>query len=163
MGTVITYTLAGAIMGAIATIILYVLGFGFELCTCGGDSFGIWNMGSFMSILLFCIIGGAIVGLIYSLSKLKANRKEAIEETKVNNSERLKKQKVQWALKAKQKALDVYTLCESNSENVIPLVSSTYEAEQQLKMIFTELTESMELKGKIDALAEDVKKGSNLK
>ena len=46
-----------------------------------------------------------------------------------------------------------------NNENVSPLVSSAYKADAQMELILSEFANAAELMGKIDAMAEDVKKG----
>ena len=170
MGTVIICTLAGAGIAAVGAVALYILGFGVELLNCacqiitcnfnGGDAIhGMWKDGSFMSVFLFCIIGGAIIGFIYGLFKVKAASDAEAAKRVADNSEAARKQRTQWASEVKQKALNVSNTCELNNKNVSPLVSGTYEAEKQMELILSELANAAELKGKIDAMAEDVKKG----
>ena len=95
----------------------------------------------------------------YGLFKVKAASDAEAAKRVADNSEAARKQRTQWASEVKQKALNVSNTCELNNKNVSPLVSGTYEAEKQMELILSELANAAELKGKIDAMAEDVKKG----
>lgn len=170
MGTIIICTLVGAGIGAAGAVLLYMLGFGIELlncacqiitCNCNGSDAipGMWKGGSFMSVFLFCLIAGAVIGFIYGICKVKAASDAEAARREAENSEAARKQRSQWASEVKQKALNVSNTCESNNKNVSPLVRGTYEAEKQMGLILSELASAAELKGKIDAMADDVKKG----
>lgn len=170
MGTVVICTLAGAAIGAVAAIGLYILGFGVELLNCvcsiitcncdGGDAIpGMWSGSSFMSVLIFCAIGGAAIGFIYGLVKVKAANDAEIARRNAENSEAAKKQREQWAGEVKSKALNVSNTCEANYKNVSPLVNGAYKADAQMSSILQELSNVAELKGKVDAMADDAKKG----
>lgn len=169
MGTIIICTLVGAGIGAVGAVALYVLGFGVELLNCAcqiityncdGDAIpGMWEGGSFLSVFLFCLIAGAVIGFIYGIYKVKAASDAETARKEAENSEAARKQRTQWASEVKQKALNVSNTCESNNKNVSPLVCGTYEAEKQMELILAELASAAELMGKIDAMADDVKKG----
>ncbi len=169
--TAILWMLGGAAAGAGGAVALYVLGFGVELlnCTCqilscnldGGDAIpGMWNGESFGNVLIFCIIGGAIVGLFYGLYKMKAEADEEELKKRTRDSEEAKRQRLRWADEIKQKALNVNETCEQNRLADKPLVSTTYQASAQMKNIIDELTKAAELQGKIDGIADNlIKKG----
>lgn len=170
MGTVIKDTVIGAILGAVGAVVLYILGFGVELlncacqiitCDCDGGAAipGMWEGSSFMSVLIFCVIGGAVIGFVYGIYKAKVESDAEASKRAAENSEAAKKQRIQWASEAKQKALNVNNTCETNNKNVSPLVSATYKADSQMETILAELANTAELKGKVDAMTNDIKKG----
>lgn len=170
MGTVVICTLAGAALGAVVAIGLYILGFGAELLNCvcniitcncdGGDAIpGMWRDGTFMSVLIFCVIGGAVIGFIYGLVKVKAANDAEIARRNAENSEGARKQRERWAGEVKSKALNVANTCEENYKNVSPLVNGTYKGDAQMSSILQELSNIAELKGKVEAMADDTKKG----
>ncbi len=170
MGTVIIYTLSGAVIGAVTTIGLYILGFGIELLNCayniitcncdGGDAIpGMWSGGSFISVLIFCSIGGAVIGFIYGLVKIKAENDAEKARLDAENSEVAKNQRQKWASEVKQKALSVSNTCDSNTKNIRNLIQVNYKSKDRMEEILKELSNASELRGKIDAMAEDVKNG----
>lgn len=170
MGTVIKNTLIGAVLGAVGAIVLYILGFGIELLncacaiiTCNCDSQdaipGMWSGGAFVNVLIFCTIGGAVLGFVYGLIKMKAAKDADKAKLEAENSEAARNQRQKWASEVKQKALSVSNTCDSNAKNVGNLVQTSYKSESQMKEILNELASVSELKGKIDSMAEDVKKG----
>ena len=167
--TAILWMLGGAAAGAGVALILYVLGFGVELVNCacqiltcncdGGDAIpGMWSGDSFLHVLLFCTIGGAVIGLIYGIYKMKAAADEETARRNAENSEEARKQRVKWADKAKQNALNVNNTCERNKSVDKPLVSTTYQASSQMKEIMNELTKAAELQGKVDSIADELSK-----
>lgn len=168
--TAILAMLAGAAIGAGVALALYVLGFGVELLNCacqiitcdcdGGDAIpAMWEHGSFMSVLLFCTIAGAVIGLIYGIYKMKVASDEEARRRDAANSEKAKKQRIKWAGEVKQKALSVANTCEKNAKEYKPLLTPTYKADSQMDEIMKELANAAELKGKVDAMANDTKKG----
>ena len=169
--TAILWMLGGAAIGAGVAVLLYVLGFGVELLNCacqiltcncdGGDAIpGMWSGDSFGHVFLFCAIGGAIIGLVYGIYKMKAAADEEAARKRAENSEEARQQRIKWANEVKQKALNVNSTCERNKASNKPLVSTTYQASSEMKDITKELTKVAELKGKVDSIAEDmVKKG----
>lgn len=170
MGTVIICTLAGGGIGATIAVVLYILGFGVELVNCacqivtcncdGGDAIpGMWSSGSFTSVLIFCIIGGAVIGFIYGLFSVKAERDAEARKRDEENSEAARKQREQWANEVKQNAISVSNTCAENSKNVVPLVHTSYKANSELDDVLNELASVSELIGKVDSMAEDTKKG----
>lgn len=160
--------LAGAGIGAGVALALYVLGFGVELLNCacqiitcdcdGGDAIpAMWNGDSFISVLLFCTIAGAVIGLIYGIYKMKVASDEEAARRAAANSEEAKRQRIKWAGEVKQKALSVANTCEKNSKEYRPLISATYKSDPQMDAIVNELANAAELKGKVDAMADDTK------
>lgn len=167
MKAIIT-TLAGACIGAIAAIALYILGFCVELLNCacqiitcdcdGGDAIPImWEGGTFWSILLFCTIAGAVIGLIYGIYKMKAESDEEARRRAAAESEAAKNQRIKWAGEVKQKALSVANICEKNAKEYKAPISPIYKANSQMDVIMKELANAAELKGKVDAMANDTK------
>ena len=166
--TAFLWMLGGAAAGAVIVLILYFLGMCIELINCacnivtcncdGGDAIpAMWSGNSFLSVLLFCAIAGAIIGLIYGIYKMKAASNEAARLREAEQSEEAKKQRRKWADEVKQKALSIANACEKNAKNYKPLVSPSYKANVQMDTIISELANASELKGKVDAMAEDAK------
>lgn len=166
--TAILCMLAGAGIGAGVALLLYVLGFGVELINCacqiitcdcdGGDAIpAMWEGGSFISVLLFCTIAGAVIGLIYGIYKMKVASDEEARRRAAANSEEAKKQRIKWAGEVKQKALTVANTCEKNAKEYKALISPNYKADSQMDAIMKELANAAELKGKVDAMANDTK------
>lgn len=167
--TAILWMLGGAAAGAGVALALYLLGFGVELVNCacniltcncdGGDAIpGMWNGDSFFNVLLFCSIGGAVIGLIYGIYKMKSAADEETARRNAEYSEEARKQRVKWADEAKTKALNVNNICERNKSADKPLVSTTYQASSQMKEIMNELTKVAELQGKVDSIADELSK-----
>lgn len=161
-------TLAGAFIGAVAVIVLYILGLGVELINCacqiitcdwnGGDAIPImWEGGTFYAVLLFCTIAGAVIGLIYGICKMKAESDEEARRRAAADSEAAKNQRIKWAGEVKQKALSVANICEKNAKGYKDLISPNYKANSQMDVIMKELANAAELKGKVDAMANDTK------
>lgn len=166
--TAILCMLAGAGIGAGVALLLYVLGFGVELINCacqiitcdcdGGDAIpAMWEGGSFISVLLFCTIAGAVIGLIYGIYKMKVASDEEARRRAAADSEEAKKQRIKWAGEVKQKALTVANTCEKNAKEYKALISPNYKADSQMDAIMKELANAAELKGKVDAMANDTK------
>lgn len=172
--TAILWMLGGAVIGAVVSLLLYVLGFGIEIlncacqiitCNCNFDDDaipGMWEDGAFFNVLIFCAIAGAIIGLIYGLYKMKVAADEEAARKSAENSEAARQQRVKWAGEIKQKALTVSGTCDKNKSADKPLVSTTYQAGSQMKDIVHELTKVAELQGKVDSIADDLtKKGGD--
>lgn len=168
MGTIILSILAGAGIGAGVALALYVLGFGVEILNCacqiltcnceGGDAIpSMWNGDSFWSVVVFCTIAGAVIGLIYGIYKVKVAHDEAARLRDLANSDAAKKQRTQWAAEVKQKAISVATTCSKNADGYKPLITPSYKADAQMDEIINELANAAELKGKVDAMANDTK------
>jgi len=167
--TAILWMLGGAAAGAGVALILYALGFVVEILNCacniiscncdGGDAIpGMWNGDAFLHVLIFCTIGGAIIGLVYGLYKMKAAADEETARKNAEYSEKARKQRVKWADEVKQKALNVNNICEKNKVSDKPLVSTTYQASSEMEDIMNELTKVAELQGKVDSIADELAK-----
>ena len=166
--TAILAMLAGVGIGICVALALYVLGFSVELLNCacqiitcncdGGDAIpAMWKGGSFWSVLLFCAIAGAVIGLVYGIYKMKVESDEEARCRATANSEEEKQQRIKWAGEVKQKALSVASTCDKNAKEYKALISSTYKADVQMDAIINELANAAELKGKVDAMANDTK------
>lgn len=160
--------LAGAGIGAGVALAIYILGLGVELVNCacqivtcncdGGDAIpALWGDGSFLSVFLFCTIAGAVVGLIYGIYKMKVASDKEARKKAAADSEEAKKQRIKWASEVKQKALSVANVCDKNAKEYKPLITPTYKADAQMDLIINELANAAELKGKLDAMANDTK------
>lgn len=154
--TAILWMLGGAAAGAGVALILYALGFVVEILNCacniiscncdGGDAIpGMWNGDAFLHVLIFCTIGGAIIGLVYGLYKMKAAADEETARKNAEYLEEVRKQRIKWANEVKQKALNVNNTCEKNKASDKPLVSTTYQASSKMEDIINELTKVAEL------------------
>lgn len=170
MGTIVGFTLLGGGIGACIAIALYALGFGVEIlncacqiitCNCEGEDAipGMWKDGSFTSMLIFCIIGGLIVGFVLGVAMAKKDYDNELAKRNAKNAEEELSQKILWANDAKGKVLEVVKNCENNFETVEPLVSTEYMAEIKMDNIMKELASISELKKTVDKIADDVKKG----
>lgn len=168
--TAILSMLAGAGIGAGFALALYALGILAELvncacqivtCDCDGDALipDMWSGDSFLSVLLLCTIAGAVIGLIYGIVKMKIASNEKARIRDVANSEEAKRQRIKWADEVKQKALSVAKTCEKNAKEYKPLITPTYKADSQMDEIIKELAAAAELKGKVDSMANDTRKG----
>lgn len=112
-----------------------------------------------MGIMIICTL--VIAAIIYGLYKVKvASDTENMKKAAENLMDE-RKQRTQWASEVKQKALSVHNICEANNKNISPLVSGTYKADAQMELILSELANAAELKGKIDAMAKEVRKGDS--
>lgn len=171
--SVIICTLVGAGIGAGVALIIYLLGFGTELlnCTCqiltcncdGGDALpGMWSEDSFGNILFFCMIAGAIIGLIYGICKMKVAADKEMARKNTENSDEARRQRVKWADEIKQKALDVNNICERNKAFDKPLVTTIYKSSSQMTDILNELTKVAELQGKVDSIANELKQNGGV-
>lgn len=168
--TIILCLLAGAVIGALVAVLLYILGFGVELlnCTCqiiscnfnGGDAIpGMWHSDTFLHVLIFCSVAGGIIGLVYGIVITKAEIDEEITYKNEANSEKEKQQRVIWAGEIKKKALRVNNTCdENNKEFNKPIVITNYESSNQIGKIMNELIKVTELEGKVGSIVNDLEK-----
>lgn len=169
MITVVISTLAGAGIGALISVLLYVLGFCAELVNCayqiitfdcnGGDLIPtMWQNSTFFNVLIFCSICGAVIGFIFGIFAEKLSRDEALAKRNAELSEEARKQRIKWADEIKQKALGVNNTCSGNKSSNKPLVSTTYKSVAQMTEILNELTTVTEKQGKVDVLVEELSK-----
>ena len=136
--TVILAILVGAGIGAGVAFLLYVLG-----------------VASVEGTTVVCIVVGALIGLVNGLYKLQVASEE--EARRIAAAEEAKKQHIKWADEVKQKALSVANSCAKNAEDCKSLISPNYMAASQMDLIMKELANATELKGKVDAIANDTK------
>lgn len=103
MITVVISTLVGAGIGALISVLLYVLGFCAELVNCacqiitfdcnGGDLIPtMWQNSTFFNVLIFCSICGAVIGFIFGIFAEKLSRDEALAKRNAELSEEARKQ-----------------------------------------------------------------------
>lgn len=170
MEKTILYTIKGAVAGAIGAGCLFVVGFfiellneGWAILTCDCDRKMVFDWSGMWGLLLLCIIGGAVIGMVYGIYKAKEESDAERARRDAEKSEAARKQRIKWANEVKQKALNVNNMCEENSRNISPLVNSIYKADAQMELILSEFANASELMGKIDAIAEDVQKGGTFK
>lgn len=165
MGTILWWMIKGAAYGGIGCVGLYVVGFcieflnmGCAILTCDCDKPMIFDWSEMWSLLLICIIGGAVIGLFYGFYKSKEASDADAARLAAENSEEARKQRAKWASEVKQKALNVNNTCSRNKTSDKPLVSTTYKASTQMTEIMNELTKVAEKQGKVDSLAEELSK-----
>lgn len=161
-------TFIGAGIGLAASICLIVLGFACDFVSCACaiiscegtySSMSDGILENFGGICLFCVIAGAVIGLVYGLYKMKEESDEETARRLAAQSEADREQRKKWASEIRQKALKVEQTCKTNAESMkAPLVSATYKADAMMELIAGELTHISELQGKIDAMAAEVKK-----
>lgn len=167
--TAILCMLAGAAIGAGVSLALYILGGCVEILNCAcqiascdfsGDNAmpGIWNGDTFLHVLLFCTIGGAIIGLIVGICKMKAAADEVTAAKNLANSEEARKQRERWAGEIKQKALQITNSCEQNKSVDKKLVMTNYKSSSQMQSIMEELTRAVEIQGKVDSISNELTK-----
>lgn len=168
MTAILLAMLVGAAIGAVVALVLYLLGFGVELINCacqiitcdcdGGDAIpAMWEGSSFLSVLLFCTIAGAVIGLIYRIYEMKIASEEEVYRKVVADLEETRSQRMKWASEVKQKALSVANTCEKNSKEYKAFITPSYKLDNQMDAIIKELANAAELKGKVDAMANDTK------
>lgn len=165
MGTILWYMIKGAMYGGLGAGGLFVAGFAIEflnmgcaILTCDCDKPMVFDWSGMWSLLLICIIGGAVIGLFYGFYKAKEASDADAARIAAENSEEARKQRAKWASEVKHKALNVNNTCSKNKTSDQPLVSATYKANAQMNEIMNELTKVAEKQGKVDSLAEELSK-----
>ena len=163
----IMYTLKGAVIGAGGAACLYIAGIilnvGCAILTCNCSATSGFDWSGMWSLIFMGAIGGAVIGLIYGIYKTTEESNAEKKKREAENSGKAQEQRIQWANEIKKKALNVSETCELNSRNDLALVSEVYKADAQMELILSELANATEIKGKIDAIVEDVQKGGGSK
>ena len=162
--TVILNMLAGAGIGAGGAIVIYILSNCFNwvchylacnfefnddainVITPSGAVPAIWEDDSINHMAALCIAAGAVIGLVYGICKIKAAKKEAARLKNAENLEETRIQYMKWA-----------DFCDKKEKEYKPLIIPEYEADAQMDSIINELANASELKGKVDAIANDTK------
>lgn len=144
--------LSCAFKGAFIGIIFAVLGTGFFVFSLGSyyDEY-ILLMGTTLTII--CSIFGAIVGIYFGISNIKAEKTRQDAENKKNAGI--------WASEVKQNALKVSQVCAKNKVIDTQLVSVKYKANDQAKEIISEFLQMATLHGEIVGLYEDESRDYN--
>ena len=116
-------------------------------------------MAEFFDMLLTLVIIALIAGgaLIYFVHKKRILKEKEARKKAIADSEEAKKQRIKWAGEVKQHALNVDNICGRNAKEYGPLITPTYKADAQMDLIISELANAAELKGKLDAMANDTK------
>ena len=164
---VVKYTGIGALAGGVLAVLLYALGFGVEIlncacaiitCDCNREEAlpGLWHGNSFVNIFLFCLIGGAIIGLVYGIYKRKMELDAEAARKAAENSEEARRQRELWAEEIRNEANAIYKTCKTNQDADKPLRSTTHKSSELMKEIVEELTRASELQGRVDAIANEV-------
>lgn len=173
--TVILSMLVGAGIGACVAVALYLLGICVELIncacqiiSCNFDSDGaipaMWEGETFLRVALFCAIAGAVIGLIYGIYKMKMDFDQEVSRRAAEELQKERLQRINWGKEVEANSLSTSNICEKNSKEIRPLITATYMAHSQANAIINELSKVAELKGKVDAMAEDTKtKGGDVK
>lgn len=163
MGKILWWMIKGAAFGGIGAVGLFIAGFvleivnlGYAILTCDCDKPMFFDWSGMWSLLLICVIGGAVIGSFYGFYKAKEESDADAARIAAENSEEARKQRVKWASEVKQKALNVNDTCSRNKKSDKPLVSTTYKASAQMTEIINELTKVAEKQGKVNSLAEEL-------
>ena len=98
-----------------------------------------------------------MIGAVYGLFKTLQDRQAAKKAAELEQSAAAKKQREKWASEVKQKALSVASTCDKNAKQYKALISPVYKADAQMDAIINELANAAELKGKVAAMANDIK------
>lgn len=151
--TAISTMLAGTGIGACVALALYVLAVFTEVLS--GNAVPGWF--TFLSILPFFTIAGTVIGLISGIYKMKVASDKEARRRAAADSEEAKQQRIKWADEVKKKALSVANICDKNAKAYNALIVPIYKADAQMDAIIGELANAAELKGKIDAMANDIK------
>lgn len=163
-------TFIGAAYGIGASICLIILGLACDFvscawsiitCDCRGSSTDAAGsiLRNFGSIFLFCLIGGAVIGLVYGLYKMKEEFDEENARIRAEQSEEARKQRKHWASVIKQDALKIHGSCGAIKDTACdPIVVRNYKSDEIIEKISNELINVAEIEGRITALVDDVNK-----
>ena len=166
--TIFLCLLAGAGIGLGASIVIWLLSLVWSILSCGCNILSCnWNASSpdpmsgdaFLHVMLFCVIGGAIIGLIVGIAKTKAKADEEAAKRNAANSEEARRQRVKWAGEVKQKALQLNNSCTSNNKTNKTIVSTTFKSSLQMKEIMDEINKAAEIQGKVDSISNELSAG----
>ena len=161
MGKIILNTLKGAGCGALAAIGLVILGacaeifnIGYAILSCDCDREMLFEWSKVWILVVICIAGGAIIGLFYGI--FKAKQEDNIKRKKKNteNKEIELKQRTKYAEELKQEAKKAYEICSRNRTND--------KTSEQMAEIMNELTKVTEQQGRMNAMAEELRKDGRI-
>lgn len=159
--------LAGAGIGGVAAIALYLLGFVVEIfnlacmivsCDCDrGDALPfMWDFTVFLKVMLFCAVSGAIIGLIYGACRYKERLEKDEFYASREHAESVRRQEIRWAEEYRKKAQVANTVCENNLNLYKFPVKADYLAEKKMTAIIDVLAEASELQGRMNTVADEV-------
>lgn len=110
------------------------------------------------STLIGSVIGG-VCGIVQIVQKKSAIQKAMdLAQIELAQSASAQKQRTAWASEVKKNALNLNNTCSKNKTFNKPLVSTTYQAKNQMTEIMNELFKATEKQGKVDALAKELSK-----
>lgn len=171
--TAILYMLGGAAIGAGAGIVLYLLADVLDLLSCicniiscnfDAKSSNIAGGINFGSLVLWCAIGGAVIGLFIGIAKMKSAADAEKAKRDAENSEKAKKQRELWAGEMKKLAFSTKNACSKNLSDDSPLVVTEYKAAEQMEKINKAFTDLAEAQGLVSYYASEVEsKGGGAK
>lgn len=163
--TAILWMLGGAAIGAGAAIVLYLLADVLDLLSCicniiscdfNAKSSNISGSINFGTLILVCVIGGAVIGLFIGISKMKTAADAEKAKRDAENSEKAKKQRELWAGEMKKLALNTKNACSKNLSEDAPLVKTEYVSATQMEKINKAFADFAEAQGIIDCYADEV-------
>ena len=114
--------------------------------------FRLLGVRNWLIFLIFALIGAG-VGYVYG--KFKSNEEARLRKAKQDEEE--KKKRIEWANEIKNKAVAVEKKCNQNLVDYKELITAKYVADERMDEILTELACAYELKGKLKAMADDIK------
>lgn len=165
MITILKWIFSGAGLGGLGAIGLFVVGFFFELMnlgvailTCDCDAPMLFDWSGMGGLLLFFIVGGAIIGGCYGFYLVKTEQDEEAARLAAEESEEARRQRIKWANEVKQKVLGVDNTCTQNTASDRPLVSAEYKAGAHMEEIINELTRAAEKEGMVEYVASELAK-----
>ncbi len=169
MGKFFKWLFLGTLIGAGVGLALYALGFAVELLNCacqiitcdcdGGDAIpAMWNGGAFGSVMMFCTIGGCIIGSIYGgalgIQDFNA-RKDAEAAARAKNAlEQRKKYAVELKSDLQKKLQSAYT-AQNNAKNFD--FSSAYSSDSMQQKGWIALNEVENLNKDLKAIIEEAR------
>lgn len=108
-------------------------------------------------ILLYSIIGCAVIGIIVLINKKVKKNDADSAHMLADRSDEVRQIKEKWTEKVKQKAKSVSTICDSNEAYEGQIVFTKYQADSVLSDIMYELEKTAELQGKVNSIADELR------
>ena len=163
MLTIIFSMLIGAGAGIAVSVALMGAGFlaevfnvGYAILTCDCDREVLFNWDKFGSLILICLIGGAVIGLIFGIFVERANKKNEADKKRDAVSEQAREQRREWANEIRRFAVNVHQTCSEQTKEAENPVAADYQAEKKMEEMASELMNAAELQGKVRALEKEL-------
>lgn len=163
----VLYALLGALIGLGVAVVLYALGFWVEClnCTCQWclscesdvpELFPGLTDGSYLSIVIFCVICGAIIGLVYGLYKLKVkhDEKEFNAQQKISELEEEQEKEFASIIRREISGVELNRVSVASKQNKA-IIDAQYDAEKSMSEIVKKFDSIVEVQGNIDAIASN--------